>query len=745
MKVYLSTTILTAGLVGPTMGRLGDTGPGDPSKSEPTLPSVTSSSDLLVSSWSLGDGKTTNYLSFDYNPVKAKEDELNFEPFLFDSCHDGPHPRSGLAPCFSDYFCSYMNPRECEVSGGNVSYKESCYEAGFGRFIEFQATGDEYQNTPELQVCIRDARDQPLDLGEVSEDYCRNMTAYSVGSFGEICVASDIDTGSFSGDCASGRLSHHVRLLGPHGEQSVDACLKLISDSSREDNSALTSSPSPCGIKPPVQCDDACQMANLERKAALGIIGAIPKVGGVVKAILGFLVPEQGLTIDQVILQMVDYVNARIAQAQSKTLLDGVEAKLESIDELGNMLQSLINTNTTSPQAIRERTSRFNDILQSCTNIRKLFHRDDFEPIQLIPYISKVGQACISFHVSQVYHYEEVTGAQTPSGYGPKFRASLDAAVNDFIALSNATTSAVLQWRESTISSKVWDGKYGCNLSSNWHYAQVADSSCPAVYGLNTQKQHRAGYAKGCHHYSAKSNTEPLYTFYKDVTMRVFEDSFVRALDAGLPSLWKYQSTASIDSNLKPSSVIRVTNSQVENFNKANLDFSVKTNMEEYRKIRAVNDRNARVKSITISKGSFIAGIRTTLISNGAELTTTIGTMGINEETYNFEHNEVITGIKEVQCVKWSDQRYNRYVLCAQNQFEIKTALVTEDGGFLQDKGTWAPYGSTATEWMGAPTAATFHNDTFVPHVIGFGGQWTGDSLNNVESRVPFWLYETME
>eukprot|EP01083_Nonionella_stella_P133521 405954_1 len=135
-----------------------------------------------------------------------------------------------------------------------------------------------------------------------------------------------------------------------------------------------------------------CDTTNALRDVALGAIGLIPEVGGLLAGITKALWPaSSGESVGQLLNEIVDYVDAKVADAVSTVLLSDINTDWIAMAQEADQLQLLMDTNDTSTQAVTERTSRLNNIISRCTSLLVRMNDESIQSVQLLAFVSPVG------------------------------------------------------------------------------------------------------------------------------------------------------------------------------------------------------------------------------------------------------------------------------------------------------------------------------------------------------------------
>jgi hypothetical protein len=229
------------------------------------------------------------------------------------------------------------------------------------------------------------------------------------------------------------------------------------SKADRSLSASSQSSPTECGATPPSLsggCDLACIFLKAAEAGSQAVIGEVPVVGNFLADVTGMFWPSGTDDAETVLNETLQYIDAKIADAESDVLLKNIKAGYQSLADNANTLVLYI-------QDDEKPDDRFNFldgvILNGdCTHLRNQIveYGPQVNPITLLAAIANIGQICLAMRVAEIYHYNStVGGTPQPPNMIATFKTKLDSWVQDYMDLAGNATEGALTWRMSMIES----------------------------------------------------------------------------------------------------------------------------------------------------------------------------------------------------------------------------------------------------------------------------------------------------
>lgn len=491
----------------------------------------------------------------------------------------------------------------------------------------------------------------------------------------------------------------------------------------------------PCNVKPPAfgGCDTDCQIMNGMRSAVLAGIGLIPKVGEGFSSVIGFFWGAgTGPSLNSKLDQLVRYVQDAIAESRSDILASLIANKYQNLGEGLTKLDSYIKTQTGDRGALLE------ILLHDCSALRIAMQDKTISPLQVVPYVSAVGNVCLTLYRSQAYDYARITGKTPSPASVTEYKKELTRSATQFSELAQNATAAAVNWR-SNITQQTRYGGWPCGWTCNHHYGEVIDARCTEVGAIPGG---RVQYDDICCNYPSAGGMTAIREWYTARQQQIFNDNFLGRWGRHSAALWKYITAESIDAGTKPRSVYATAVSSFMSMATLSLErSSYRDNAGELAEFTAAvvaNGDSVRLLKLEITRGDQIIAVRTTTEVAGRVYTNTVGRWGRDTVWHSVDLSRrtgtFLTG--------WDYAR-----TCVQTQ-----QLLNPKDGSVSAPAIECKSGSSTAMFTAPPitigATAPYDKDTnpdnptYVPRIIGVSGLWSDHSLQFI---TPIWLYKKYE
>jgi hypothetical protein len=263
---------------------------------------------------------------------------------------------------------------------------------------------------------------------------------------------------------------YSVIFFGGFRGLSQGATLRGLSGQSAGGRKMATSfqSSTGCGATPPSLsggCDLACNFLKAAEAGSLAVLGEVPVVGNFLADAVGLFWPSGTDDAEHVLNETLQYIDGKIADAESDSLLKNIKADYQSLADNVNTLVQYMQDNETSD----ERFNYLDGVILNgdCTHLRNKIkeYGPKVNPITLLAATVNVGQVCLSMRVAEIYHYNSTVGGAPQPNLVTTFKTKLDSWVQDYMDLAGNATEQALAWRMSMIESYAnrcsgeWSGK----------------------------------------------------------------------------------------------------------------------------------------------------------------------------------------------------------------------------------------------------------------------------------------------
>ncbi len=508
----------------------------------------------------------------------------------------------------------------------------------------------------------------------------------------------------------------------------------------------------PCGVEAPTfgGCDDSCKLSNAMRSVVIAGAGKIPEGGAVISKIIGVFWPvKKGPPVNQKLREIVDYIQALVAETQSHTLTDVVDDTWKSLNISTTTLHDYIDKKGSSEQ----RLIHLEMSLGYCNQLWAELTNKDITRLEAIPYIAPVGNLCLSLYQQQAYNYKYLIGKDASDPDHEEHREILDENVARFQQLRYQAAHDLRDWRTKTPTIRIDSKGKGTGLCgfNRWKKRWIEDQRCLDVGGPKFSKNAAPYivYQKRCGNFLPMRYFQNVLNWYQAAQARAWEDNYLGRWGLGSFALWESMTTDAVDNHKAPTIEYATAQSILTNMNgwRAPESYLIKNNqteadeLAEAAKAAVAQGVDVRLQSlqVKVTKDDSMMSMRTMTTIGSKSFTTTVGRWGRRDKVgFSWTaatQNTIVTGIEA------TPQK-----ICVQTQ-ELVNGILPKQKKHYCWGGNEQPGPGVTLRTAPAITANTVHPDhkggetAYVPRVIGVSGLWE-DAGGVLRTSTPIWLYE---